>query len=250
MFPYIHLGPLTVGSYGLCAAVAFVLSWVVVKRDFKRRGLPVEIVSSLVLTTSLIGLAGAKVYYLCEAPYELQRGIGRAIFSSLGLSWLGGLIAGTLVLIVFARIYKIPLLLILDIAAPIGALAYGIGRIGCQLAGDGDYGTPTSLPWGMTYPHGVVPVFTPVHPTPIYEAIFCAVLFYFLWRIGSSKLPAGTAAGFYLVLGGVGRFLVEFIKLNPRIYFGLTNPQVVSFGCVIVGIVLLAWLTIKNKHSV
>jgi phosphatidylglycerol:prolipoprotein diacylglycerol transferase len=205
----------------------------------------------MVVAGTLVGLIGARIYFILETPRALRSGLFSSFLEPTGLSWLGGLIAGTGASCFFSFAYKIPLLTILDLAAPIGALVYGTGRVGCLLAGDGDYGSPTSLPWGMAFPRGIVPTFEPVHPTPVYEALFSAVLFLFLWRLGSKARLPGVVAGAYLVLSGAARFLVEFIKLNPRVYWGLTNSQVLSLVSVIAGAALLAspWLNRRDELS-
>jgi phosphatidylglycerol:prolipoprotein diacylglycerol transferase len=124
----------------------------------------------------------------------------------------------------------------MDIASPAAALGYAIGRWGCVLSGDGDYGIPTSLPWGMSFPRGTVPTTELVHPTPIYESAASAVSFYYLWhQSGQLRLP-GKVFAQYLIITGVARFFVEFIRLNPRLYFGMTNAQVASVFCVLAGI--------------
>jgi len=145
-----------------------------------------------------------------------------------------------------ARHYKMSMLLMLDIASPAAAIGYGVGRIGCLISGDGDYGTPTSLPWGMSFPNGLVPTTQRVHPTPIYEFLGAMLIGYILWRIGRRAVgglrPAGEVFAFYLMLTGVARFLVEFIRINPRSFFGLTNAQAASVASMIFGIILLILL--------
>jgi phosphatidylglycerol---prolipoprotein diacylglyceryl transferase len=139
----------------------------------------------------------------------------------------------------------------LDLAAPAVSVGYGVGRIGCLVSGDGDYGIPTNLPWGMSFPHGLVPTTQRVHPTPIYELIVALLIAAYLWRRGAKSAggltpPLGQITGEYLVLSGVARFLVEFIRINPRIYWGMTNAQVASLGSIAAGILLMVW---ARRHS-
>ena len=111
-----------------------------------------------------------------------------------------------------------------------------MGRIGCLTSGDGDYGIPTTLPWGVHIrPDALVPTTALVQPTPVYELIFSVVVFWVLWKLGMKARPIGWLTGFYLVLSGVGRFLVEFVRINPRIYWGMSNAQVAALGSVVVG---------------
>jgi len=139
----------------------------------------------------------------------------------------------------------------LDLAAPAVSVGYGVGRIGCLVSGDGDYGIPTSLPWGMSFPHGLVPTAQRVHPTPIYELLVALLIAAYLWRRGAQSgdgrtPPPGQITGEYLVLSGVARFLVEFIRINPRIYWGMSNAQVASLGSIAAGILLIVW---ARRHS-
>jgi len=129
-------------------------------------------------------------------------------------------------------------------------MGYGVGRIGCLLSGDGDYGVPTSLPWGMSFPNGLVPTTARVHPTPIYEFVVACVIATVLWKLGKRQLASPNAPpeslapshGFvfsaYLVLTGLARFLVEFIRINPRSFLGLTNAQLGSLLSIVAGIAI------------
>ena len=173
------------------------------------------------------------------------------LFDRAGFAWFGGLLAGIAVLVWSGRQAKVGGLGMLDLAAPAVSVGYGVGRIGCLVSGDGDYGIPTSLPWGMSFPHGLVPTTQRVHPTPIYELIVALLIAAYLWRRGAKSAdgrtpPLGQITGEYLVLSGVARFLVEFIRINPRIYWGMTNAQVASLGSVAAGILLIVW---ARRHS-
>jgi phosphatidylglycerol---prolipoprotein diacylglyceryl transferase len=253
MMPFIHIGRITLATFGLCVGAAMLVSYFVLARDFARRHLaaPADL---LVAVPCIAGLVGAKLYHVLESPKELFAD-PRLLISQYGFAWFGGLIGGLIAFILLARHYRIPLLEIFDAASPAAALGYGLGRIGCLLSGDGDYGIPTSLPWGMSFPHGTVPTAQKVHPTPIYELIVAIFIFWWLWRLGARQigslgkskksvpavqaLPRGTVFAQYLVLTGVARFLVEFIRINPRSFFGMTNAQTASLASVILGLVLI-----------
>jgi len=131
----------------------------------------------------------------------------------------------------------------LDLAAPAAAVGYGVGRIGCLTSGDGDYGINTTLPWGVHMAkNALVPPTPPdalVQPTPVYEFLFSLALAWVLWRLGSKARPIGWLTGVYLVLSGVGRFLVEFVRVNPRLYWGMSNAQVAALGSILVGLVVI-----------
>jgi len=165
------------------------------------------------------------------------------LFDRSGFAWYGGLVAGILTLMWQGREAGTGTLGMLDLAAPSAAMGYGVGRIGCLVSGDGDYGKPTTLPWGMSFPHGLVPTLDRVHPTPIYEFLgamaIAAILWWFAGKRGGRRL--GEVTALYLMLSGVARFLVEFIRINPPIFHGLTNAQLASIGSVLFGIGLFAW---------
>jgi predicted O-methyltransferase YrrM len=143
----------------------------------------------------------------------------------------------------------------LDIASPAAAVGYAVGRIGCLISGDGDYGKPTNLPWGMAFPDGLVrttqtcvqwgaPADCRVHPTPIYEFAAGMLIFWYIWRRGARAirhpLAPGVITGEFLILSGLARFLVEFIRINPRVWLGMSNAQISALLTVLAGIILLA----------
>jgi prolipoprotein diacylglyceryl transferase len=242
VLPYIHIGPVTIGTFGLLVAAGLLSALFVLQADLRRRRLTAE-PSIIIALAGLAGLVGAKLYHLLEAPGEFLAHPLPLLFSRMGFAWFGGLLGGLGTLILLARHYRMSVFEMLDVASPAAALGYGVGRIGCLISGDGDYGIPTSLPWGMSFPNGIVPTIERVHPTPIYEFLGALAVFYYLWRLGARSLrgprPTGEVFGNYLVLTGVARFLVEFIRINPRIVFGLTNAQVAGLLSVVAGCVLL-----------
>jgi phosphatidylglycerol:prolipoprotein diacylglycerol transferase len=143
---------------------------------------------------------------------------------------------------------------ILDLAAPATAIGYGIGRIGCLTSGDGDYGINTaSTFWGVHMAkNALVPPTPPdalVLPTPIYELIFAVLLGWWLWKRGSKPVALGFLTGEYLFLSGIGRFLVEFVRINPKLYFGMfSNAQMAALGSVVFGAVMM--LVTRNNRAI
>ena len=241
LFPFIHLGPVTLGTYGLMVAVALISAFFILRADFARRRVSAD-AEAIIGITGLAGLAGSRLYHLLESPAEFFADPWPQLFSTMGFAFFGAVIGGFLALLLLARRFKIPALLMLDVASPAAALGYGIGRIGCLLSGDGDYGIPTSLPWGMSFPNGIVPTTDRVHPTPIYEFLVAILIFWILWKLGErglkSRAPNGMIFAAYLVLTGIARFLVEIIRINPRSFYGLSNAQAASVVSVIAGTLL------------
>jgi phosphatidylglycerol:prolipoprotein diacylglycerol transferase len=246
MYPYIHLGPLTIGTFGLMLWLAAVCAGYVLHLNFKRFHVNADAVSVVAFVT-VLGVVGAKLWHVFEDPVTLFHYPAATLFDRAGFAWYGGLIAGILTLMWQGRTAKVGGLGMLDLAAPAAAVGYGVGRIGCLTSGDGDYGIPTKLPWGMSFPHGLVPTTVPRHPTPIYELIGALIIAFILWHRGTrilrkgQPLYTGTITGEYLGLSGLARFLVEFIRINPPVYFGMSNAQVASLGSMVAGFLLMAW---------
>ena len=238
-FGYIgNFGPIGIHSYGLMLATAFITCALVIQHELKRRGFVPDVARSIVLAAGLGGVFGAKIYAaLLDGRITLTE-----LFSTSGLVWYGGFIGGCLgVLIVVLRSPN-PTLPTIDIIGPTLLLGYGIGRIGCLLAGDGDYGPPSDLPWAMAFPNGTVPTDVPVHPTPIYETLISFTFFGILWsqRRKLEDIP-GVLFGASLILLGVERFFVEFWRITPRVLGWMTGAQFFSIIAFIVGIIIIFW---------
>jgi len=273
MIPFLHLGPITIPTFGLMVASALLVSAYVLQWDFDRRRAQLQSIPGykgqrdegflIIGVAGIAGLIGARLYHVLESPTEFFADPWHLLFSRFGFAWFGGFLGGFLALIIMARRLKIPLLLFLDVCSPAACVGYAIGRIGCLLSGDGDYGIPTSLPWGMSFPNGVVPttgIWDPyghsgvcnkyglpescgVHPAPLYEFFIWLGIAAFLWRMGTKSLRGPKARGEifynYLILTGIARFLIEFIRINPHSFFGLSNAQAASLLSILAGAVLL-----------
>jgi phosphatidylglycerol---prolipoprotein diacylglyceryl transferase len=247
MYPFIHIGHFTIGTFGLCLWLASVCACWTLYLNFRRYGVDADAVGVAAYTT-VGGVVGAKLWHVLEDPSLLMHQPLLVLFDRAGFAWFGGLLAGIAVLVWQGRQAKIGGLGMLDLASPAVSVGYGVGRIGCLVSGDGDYGIPTHLPWGMSFPNGLVPTTQRVHPTPIYELVVALLIAGYLWRRGAKPpFPVGQITGEYLALSGVARFLVEFIRINPRIYWGMTNAQVASLGTIVAGILLIVW---GRRHGV
>ncbi len=236
MFPELgSIGPFTFYSFGLMSAVAIVLAAVFIAVDMRQRGLEPGMAIEIIFAAAIGGFLGAHIYYVVEHWGEP----GEGLFEGAGLVWYGGVAGGVIAVILVALWRRLPLGLVANIAAAPLALGYAIGRIGCQLAGDGDYGDVTTLPWGMAYPEGTVPTTQIVHPTPVYETLASLVIFWVLWRMRGRLTAPWALFGLYLVLAGVERFAVEFVRATPVVVAGLTTAQLISLGIAVIGAVLV-----------
>jgi phosphatidylglycerol---prolipoprotein diacylglyceryl transferase len=267
MLPYIHIGihfvlpllgwrvgPFDVPTFGLMLWVATVCGALVMHLSFRRARVEADAVGMVALTV-VAGIVGAKLWHVVDSPAEFRMDGWSVLWSTGGFAWFGGLVAGILALLVQGWQAGIGKLKTLDLAAPAAAIGYAIGRIGCLTSGDGDYGIPSNLPWAMGFPHGIDP--TPpgvrVHPTPIYELIAGLAIGWWLWwrsgKRGGESIGTGTILGEYLLLTGLARFLVEFIRRNPKILFDLSNAQLASLGSMIVGVGLMVVAARRSKPS-
>ena len=240
MLPYLHLGHFNIPTFGLMLWLAAVVAAIVTERGFKRVRIDADAVG-IAAVTVVAGIVGAKLWHVLDTPADFRALGWPVLWDTAGFAWYGGLVLGIAALLLQGWWAKIGALRTLDLAAPAAAIGYGIGRIGCLLSGDGCYGIATTLPWGMSFPHGIEPTFQRVHPTPLYEFIAGLMIGWWLWRRAGKPHATGMILGHYLVLTGAARFLVEFIRRNPKVILGLSNAQLASLGAVVVGLAIAFW---------
>lgn len=274
MYPYIDIGPVHLGTFGLLLWLAAVAGTIVLHKNFTRNGVNADALN-VVAFVVIAGVVGAKVWHELQEPATLHMAISRILapgwshpldivmgflhWFQAGFAWFGGMLAGIAMLMWMGRSARfrssqegalgesIGALRMLDLAAPAAAVGYGVGRIGCLLSGDGDYGIKTTLPWGVHMrPDALVPTTDLVQPTPVYELLYSLALAWWLWRRAKSRPPVSVITGEYLVLSGIGRFLVEFVRINPRLYWGMSNAQVAALGSILAGVALVAVARVKN----
>ena len=251
MWPVLFkLGPLTIYSYGTMMAIAFLVGGSLARREMNRKAMNGDLASSMVFWAAVGGIVGSRLWAVAEDWRSFLEHPSSMIFSGAGFVWYGGLLGGTLAVSWVIRRHRLPWARVVDCIAPGLALAHGIGRIGCQLAGDGDWGSVSDLPWAMAYPNAIVGWdYAPgvrVHPTPIYETIGYTLIFAFLWSMRKRPHPDGTLFWWYLVLASSARFAVEFVRINDPSLFGLTDPQLVSIVLVAIG----AWRLLVGSTEV
>lgn len=242
MIPYLHLWNFALPTFGLMLWLAAVLAAFVMDRSFHRAHVTADAVS-MVAVAVVAGIIGAKLWHVLDTPSEFREMGWRVLWDSAGFAWFGGLVFGISALLLQGWRAKIGGLRTLDLAAPAAAIGYGIGRIGCFLSGDGCYGIPTKLPWGMSFPNGIEPTppFVTVHPTPLYELAAGLLIGGWLWWRAGKPRASGAIVGEYLLLSGTARFLVEFLRRNPKVLWDLSNAQLASVGSAVLGIALIVW---------
>ncbi len=248
MYPVIlRVGPLTIYSYGLLMAVAFLTAAYLTSRELSRKGLDGDLASTMVFWAAVGGLIGARLLAIIDDWGGFVQDPLHSLLSGSGFVWYGGLIGGFIAVSWTIRRHGLPWLVTVDCIAPGLVLAHGIGRIGCQLAGDGDWGAETTLPWGMAYPNAIVgwpyPPGVRVHPTPVYELLAYTAVFCVLWSIRKRKHADGTVFWLYLMLASGARLSIEFVRINPPVLLGLTQAQLISLALALIG----AWKLLSAR---
>ena len=241
MLPEIHLGPLTLQTFGICFALGFLGAGALIARRLDELGKPVDWAYEMAFAALVGGLVGSRLDYVLQNWDQASDDLLSSFFSGSGLVWLGGVVGGALGVILWARWRGFLEPRMFDLAAPALALGYAIGRVGCQLSGDGDYGTATDMPWGMAYPEGTVSTLEEVHPTPVFETLAMGLIALALWQLRDRVRPGGLFA-LYLVLAGAERLLIELIRRNDDVLLGLTQAQLFSVAMVLGGLYWLARL--------
>jgi phosphatidylglycerol:prolipoprotein diacylglycerol transferase len=219
-------------------------------------------------------MLGSRLLFIFENFGDFLKDPFSMIFSTTGFSVLGGYVLAILLCVIRVRHAKLPFFRIADVYVPGMALGYAVGRLGCIAAGDGCYGIPCKSSWAMSFPNGIVstlatknpmlvelykkmfpgepvPVDISVHPTPLYESISSFLLLIVL-LLPIWKPSSGRRFAFFLVWFGISRFLVENIRLNPFIYWGLSSSQLLSVFFVALGLIMFlraSYIDRKNKKA-
>lgn len=256
MFPELfRIGDFVITTFGLMMVLSFFAGASVLGRMYERYGYPKDMAWDVLAWIALGGIAGAKGYYLALHWQDLVANPIGEIFSRGGLVWYGGLIGGVTAYYLQMRARKLPLSVMFDATAPALMVAYAVGRMGCFLVGD-DYGRFTDGPFGIAFPKGsppstagylrsvgeTVPAQFPdgavvtVHPTQLYEIAIALVMFWILWTVGKNTLQRGRLFALYMMLYGIERFLIEFVRAKgDRVLFDLSTSQVASIVLFVVG---------------
>lgn len=245
MYPeIITIGPITLYSFGAMMGLGFLLAAKIAGRELDRHGYDDEIASSLLFATAVGGIVGSRVWAIFNDWSLVTSSPFEALFGGAGFVWYGGLVGGALAATLVFRRHGIPWLVGADCIAPGLALGQALGRIGCHLAGDGDWGAVTTVPWGVAYRDAIIgwpyAEGVLVHPTPLYEAAAYTLIFALLWATRRRWNSRGSIFALYLLSAPAARFLIEFYRINPPVLGGLTQAQLFSIGLVSAG-ALLMW---------
>jgi phosphatidylglycerol:prolipoprotein diacylglycerol transferase len=248
MYPEINFLGLTLQTFGICFALGFIAAGAVIDRRLKELNQPDEYTTQIVFCALIGGLIGARGYWLVDNWDDTSHDLLGSIFSGSGLTWYGGAIGGAIAVLLWAHFKGWLRLALLDLCAAPLALGYAIGRVGCQLSGDGDYGKAWDGPWAMGYPDGKVATAPgeTVHPTPIYESVTMGLLAWGLWQLRDRYRP-GILFALYLAGAGLERLLVEFLRRNPDTALGLTTAQLQSIGMLLVGLIWIGVAASKGS---
>jgi phosphatidylglycerol:prolipoprotein diacylglycerol transferase len=246
VYPEINLGPLTLQTFGLMFALAFLAAGALVARRLQELGKPVDWAYEIGFSALAGGIIGSRLYYVVDNYDAVKDDLLGNIFSGSGLTWYGGAIGGAIAVIIWAWYRGFLGLALLDLTAPALALGYAIGRCGCQLSGDGDYGKDWDGPWAMAYPDGTVPTDETVHPTPVYETLAMGLGAFILWQL-RDRFRTGVLFAIYLLYAGTERLLVEFVRRNDDALLGLTQAQLESVAMIVAGLVWIA--VVRSRHG-
>lgn len=249
MCPVIRITNFDIDSYVFLYFIAFIVSTFLLRHELKRNNYAPHLYVTLMVVGLITGIIGSKIYYLIGIWKEFTLSPFETIFNIAGQGSYGGFILGGISIALTLKLKKLPLLKTLDVIAPIVPMGQVFGRLGCFLAGC-CHGIPSHVPWALSFPNGLYPVHVKVHPTQLYEMFICFCIFILLWKLRKKETEYGVKFGLYLVLADLGRFIVEFYRLNPKVLFSLTVPQIIAVLGVMIGTFIIKNARPKNNDEV
>ena len=250
MFPILfQYKALSIGGYGVMLGLGFYFSFLLAEREFIKRGKNPDLAYKILLAAIPCGIIGSKLFHILEHLDEFKADPSGMIFSGAGLSAYGGILLSLIVCGLIVWYHKENFLELADIASPTLMLGYCFGRFGCHVAGDGCYGIPSFGILGTAYPNGIVPSTITVLPTPLFEVLFAIAATGVLLQCRRFNWKRGNLFFLYLVLTAVPRFLVEFVRTNPKMLSFMSQAQVISIGMLIAAIAGFAWNYYKDKKA-
>lgn len=248
MFPILYQYKfITIGGYGIMLGLGFYLSFLLLEREFKVRNIDPELAYKILLVAIPGGIVGSKLFHILEHMDEFILNPVSMIFSGSGLSAYGGYVLSFIAGIYVIKRSAVSIPLAFDAASPSLALGYCFGRFGCHVAGDGCYGVETDSFLGTAYPNGIVPSTMNVLPTPLFEVFISCIAVGLLLNLRKKEMQPGKLFSLFLILSGLPRFLVEFVRRNPKLLFGLSQAQIIGIIFVIAGIT--GWIYLSGKEK-
>lgn len=240
----IEIGPLPIRSFGLMVALALIAGGMRLAKSFRLCGIDPRLAERYVTAAGISGLAGARLWFIGEHWGEFRGDLVAALFASAGFTFYGGFIIGSGVVIFMAWRDRVDIGKLCDALGPCLALGYAVGRLGCQLSGDGDYGITNDGFWSMSYSTGVVPTLPGqyVYPTPLFESSVSLLVLWLLTRVeGRPTILTGAFQrfGLYLALISLERVWVESLRPNPELVAGLSEAQVIGLLFLALGSLLM-----------
>ena len=245
MKPELHVLGLNIKTFGVFFALNFAAWGLLVARRLRELGKPQDWAYEMVLVAIAGGLVGARLYYVIQHYDAVKHHLVSGLFGGAGLVWYGGLLGGVITVVTWARWRGFLGLALLDLAGPGLALGYAVGRIGCQVSGDGDYGIHSGLALGDGLPaRGGAHHHRGASDAHLRDALDGAGGL----RVVAAARPGAPRGLFalYLVLAGLERFLVEFIRRNADVALGLTAAQLESLGLFVAGAIWLAAIVTRG----
>ena len=254
-----------ISTYGIMLALSFLVANFILQKECKRLNIEEKIADNIIIISIIGGIIGAKIFFVIET-YEDWSGFSQLfdrLFSGAGLTWYGGLLLVLLSIWVYSKVIKIPVIRIFDICTPSLSLGYAVGRLGCVVSGDGCYGVKCPYNWpapfAMAFPNGASPwqeiidhygdINVVVYNTPLFETMFSTLVFIFLWNIRKKTMPIGVMFFIYIGAHALFRFFIEFIRLNPRNVFGLSQAQFISLVLLTITAIFALIKIVDKKRS-
>lgn len=244
----LQFGPIALYSFGAMLALAFLAGGAILGSQLEARGLDRKHASSIVWWAAIGGIVGSRILSVANDWGQFLDSPMTFLFSGAGFVWYGGLIGGILSVSLYVLARGLPYLAVGDCVAVGLVLGQAIGRVGCQLSGDGDWGHVSELPWAMAYTRAIFgwnyPAGVLVQPAPVYESLMYSAIFLLLLERSRdpARQPDGTLFFGYLALTGLARFLVEFVRIEPRMWLDLTEAQWIGIGSMVAGVIGILWL--------
>jgi phosphatidylglycerol:prolipoprotein diacylglycerol transferase len=230
-----------ISTFGVMLAIAFLVGTWITQVRMREEGLDPELGATLLLYVMFGGILGSKLYFSIDVSLRTGTDFWSLFLSREGITWYGGLILATIVGAIGCRIHGLPIKTFADCTAVAGAVGQALGRVGCFLVGD-DYGRASDAPWAVAFPQGAPPTLGRVHPTQLYEVAWLLPVAGWLW---SRRRKSPFLFGEYIALNGLGRIAIEHWRVNPEVALGLTEPQWIGLGLVVLG--ASGWIHFRSR---